>query len=103
MTYNTLNTLTPWPALLAQQLDRWQSLMLVTEAEVVLAHHGHAARAFQVKVRLEGDGSCLRSTASESTLEAALLTATHDLEHQIQLRDARFKGGKKSSGKLASG
>jgi hypothetical protein len=86
ITYTSRNTLVPWPALLAQQLDHWRSLTPIAEAEVVLQHKRTEARAFCVKVRLDVAGPALCTEVSDSTLEGALLLATRNLEHQIQAR-----------------
>jgi len=47
LTYTSLNTLVPWPAVLAQQLDHWHSLTAITTAEVILEHQRNDARAFR--------------------------------------------------------
>ena len=97
ITYTSLNAEVPWPALLAQQLERWHSLTTITAAEVVLEHQRDDARAFRVKVRLEVAGPGLRTEASDSTLEGALLMATRDLEHQIQARQTKPLGPGKNT------
>ena len=97
LTYTSLNTQVPWPALLAQQLDHWQSLTTITAAEVVLEHQRGDGQAFRVKVRLEVSGPGLRTEASDSTLEGALLLATRDLDHQIQSRKTKPLGQGKST------
>ena len=89
LTYTSLNAQVPWPALLAQQLDHWRSLTPITAAEVVLEHQRGDGQAFRVKVRLTVPGPGLRTAASDSTLEGALLVVTRDLEHQIQARKAK--------------
>lgn len=88
LTYTSLNTQAPWPALLTQQLDHWHSLTAITSAEIVLEHQRDSARAFHVKVRLDGPSPALHTNASDATLEGALLKATQDLERQIQARAA---------------
>ena len=92
LTYTSLNTQVPWPALLAQQLDHWHSLTTITAAEVILERQWGDGQAFRVKVRLEAPGPGLRTEASDSTLEGALLMATRDLEHQIQARQTKPVG-----------
>ena len=77
--------------MLAQHLDRWQSLTALTAAEVVLEQQRDRGRAFRVRVRLEVPGPCLRTEASDPTLERALLLATRNLEHQIQSRKTKPK------------
>jgi ribosome-associated translation inhibitor RaiA len=89
LTYSSLNTEAPWPALLTKQLNHWHSLATISSAEVVLEHQGDDARAFRVKVRLEVTGPGLRAEASDSTLEGALTGATLDLEQQIESRKAQ--------------
>jgi ribosome-associated translation inhibitor RaiA len=97
LAYNSLNAQVPWPALLAQQLDHWHSLTTITTAEVVLEHQRDDARAHRVKVQLEVPRPGLRTEASDSTLEGALLMATRDLEHQIQARKTKPLGRGKST------
>ena len=89
LTYSSLNAEAPWPALLTEQLAHWRSLATITAAEVVLEHQRDHARAFRVKVRLEVPGPGLLTEARDSTLEGALLMATHDLERQIQARKSK--------------
>ncbi len=97
LTYTSLNTLVPWPALLAQQLDHWHSLTTITAAEIVLEHERDSSRAFRVKVRLEVPRADLRADASDATLEGALRKANTDLELQIQVGNAKPPGQGKST------
>lgn len=96
LTYTSLDTQAPWPALLTQQLEHWHTLTTITNAEIVLDLQRDSSRAFRVKVRLEGLTPGLRTTASDSTLEGALLKATQDLERQIQARQTKTLGQGKS-------
>ena len=97
MTYTSRNAQVPWPALLAQQLEHWHSLTTITAAEVVLDHQRADARAFRVKVSLEVAGAGLCTEATDATLEGALLSATRDLDHQIQARKTKPLGQGKST------
>lgn len=97
ITYTSLNVEVPWPALLAEQLDRWQSLTPITAAEVILEHQRNDALAFRVKVRLEVLGPGFRADASDATLEGALLLATRDLDTQIQARKVKSLAPAKST------
>lgn len=104
LTYTSRNTAAPWPALLTQQLVHWHTLTTITNAEIVLEHNRDSARAFRVKVRLDGVIPCFRSDVSDSTLEGALVKTTQDLERQIDLRNNPPPGhgkGTKQSGKRA--
>ncbi len=90
LTFDSRQAQGPWPPLLAQQLDYWQSLTTVVAAEVVLQHRGGGdGQAFRVKVRLEVTGAGLDAEACASTLEGALLLVTRDVEGQIQARDSK--------------
>jgi ribosome-associated translation inhibitor RaiA len=95
LTFNTREAQVPWPSLLTQQLERWQSLTTIAAAEVVLEQQRGNGRAFRVKVRLEVAGPGLNTEASDSTLEGALLLATRNLEHQIRGRKSKPLGQSK--------
>jgi ribosome-associated translation inhibitor RaiA len=92
-----------------EQLKHLHGLTAITSADVVLEHQREAKPAFRVQVRLEvpGQGAHAKATrhtrqaarlihgpalhaeARDNTLEAALLKATQDLEHQVQARKLR--------------
>jgi ribosome-associated translation inhibitor RaiA len=107
--YLTLNAQATWHRQVEEQLKYLHNLMRITAAEVVLEHKREAKPAFRVQVRLEVPGPglhpkstrhtrdaallvhgpALRAEARDNTLEAALLKATRDLEHQVQVRKLR--------------
>jgi hypothetical protein len=109
VSYLTLNAQATWHRQVEEQLKHLHSLTAITAAIVVLEHQREAKPAFRVQVRLEvpGPGAhakatrhtrrgallihgpALRSEARDNTLEAALLKATQDLEHQVQARHLR--------------
>ena len=107
--YLSLNAQATWHRQVEEQLKHLHSLTAITADEVVLEHQREAKPAFRVQVRLEVPGPgvhpkatrhtrqaalllhgpALRAEAKDNTLEAALLKATEDLEHQIQARQLR--------------
>jgi hypothetical protein len=107
--YLSLNAQATWHRQVEAQLQHLHSLTPITAAEVVLEHQREAKPAFRVQVRLEVPGPgvhtkairhtregarlihgpALRADARDNTLEAALLKATRDLEHQVQARQLR--------------
>jgi ribosome-associated translation inhibitor RaiA len=74
--------------LVEQHVDYWQRLTAVTATEVVLERQHQGRGAFRVWARLEVSGENLQVEAISSTLKAALLMASQDLEAQIQARKA---------------
>ena len=107
--YLSLNAQATWHRQVEEQLKHLHSLTAITAADVVLEHQREARPAFRVQVRLEVPGSgmhpkanrhtrqaallihgpALRAEARDNTLEAALLKATQDLEHQVQAHQLR--------------
>jgi len=107
--YLRLNAQADWHRHVEEQLGHLQTLTPITAADVVLEHQRENKPAFRVQVRLEVPGPgvhpkatrrtrqaglllhgpALHSEGRDSTLEAALLKATQDLEHQIQARKLR--------------
>src|SRR5512135_314159 len=107
--YLSLKAQATWHRQVEVQLQHLHSLTAITAAEVVLEHQREAQPAFRVQVRLEVPGPglhpkstrhtrdaallihgpALRAEARDNTLEAALLKATQDLEHQIQTHRLR--------------
>jgi len=107
--YLTLNAQATWHRQVEEQLKHLHSLTAITAAEVVLEHQLEAKPAFRVQVRLEVPGPGLHPKATrharqaallihgpvlqtegrDNTLEAALLKATQDLEHQVRSRQLR--------------
>lgn len=107
--YVTLNAQATWHRQVEEQLKHLHNLTAITAAEVVLEHQRETKPAFLVKIRLEVPGHGLHSKATrhtrdtelllhgptlqaearDNTLEAALLKATRDLEHQVQTRQLR--------------
>jgi ribosome-associated translation inhibitor RaiA len=107
--YLSLNAQVAWHRQVEEQLKHLHSLTAITSADVVLEHQREAKPAFRVQVRLEVPGPvphakatrhtrqgarlihgrALHAEASDNTLEAALLKATRDLEHQVQARELR--------------
>ena len=116
--YLSLNAQGTWHRQVEEQLQHLHSLTPITAAEVVLEHQRDAKPAFRVQLRLEvpGPGTHIKATrhtqqatlllhgralhaeARDNTLEAALLKATQDLEHQVQARNLRSL--KRSNSKL---
>ena len=113
--YLSLNAEAPWHRHVEEQLQHLHTLTPITAADVALEHQRETKPAFRVQVRLEvpGPGVHVKATrhtrqaglllhgpplhaeGRDSTLEAALLKATRDLEHQIQARKLRrLKRGK---------
>jgi ribosome-associated translation inhibitor RaiA len=105
-----------------EQLKHLHSLTVITAADVVLEHQPEAKPAFRVQVRLEVPssgphakatrhtqqatrllhGPALHAEARDNTLEAALLKATRDLEHQVQARKLRRQEQGKSKLQLSA-
>ena len=120
--YLSLNTRAAWHRHVEAQLKHLHSLTAITSADVVLEHQRQAKPAFRVQVRLEvpGPGAhagatrhtsqaallihgpALCAEASGNTLEAALLKATRDLEHQVQARQLRRRERGKSKLQLSA-
>jgi ribosome-associated translation inhibitor RaiA len=120
--YLSLNAQATWHRQVEVQLKHLHSLTAITSADVVLEHQPEAKPAFRVQVRLEvpgpGEhakatrhtrqatlrlhGPALHAEARDSTLEAALLKATRDLEHQVQARRLRRLGRGKSQLQLSA-
>ena len=74
---------------LEQQLERLQSLIPVTTAEVVLEHQREAAPGFSAHVHLAVPGPDIHAAASDHTLEAVRLKVTRNLTKQIERRKSR--------------
>jgi ribosome-associated translation inhibitor RaiA len=109
LSYIGLNAQSPWHQHVEEQLKHLHSLTAVNSAEVVLEHQREGKPAFRVQVRLEVPGTimhakatrharqaallfhgpALHAEARDNTVEAALLKATQDLEHQIQAHKLR--------------
>ncbi len=107
--YLSLNAQATWHRQVEEQLNHLHNLTEVTSADVILEHQREAKPAFRVQIRLEvpgprphGEatrhtrrvellvhGPALRAEARGNTLEAALLKATQDLEHQVKARQLR--------------
>lgn len=107
--YLSLNAQATWHRQVEKQLKHLHSLTAITSADVVLEHQHEAKPAFRVQVRLEVPGpgmhakdtrrkrkaiallhgTALHAEARDNTLEAALLKATQDLEHQVQAHQLR--------------
>ncbi len=104
-----------WHRQVEEQLKHIDSLTAITAAEVVLEYQGEAEPAFRVQVRLEVPGwgtlslpamgrqsalpiysPSLYAEAGGNTLEAALLKATQELEHQVKVSQLpRLKRGQR--------
>ncbi|MBI4325578.1 MAG: HPF/RaiA family ribosome-associated protein [Chloroflexi bacterium] len=76
-------------AWLEQQLERLQSLIPVTTAEVVLEQQRDSAPAFRAHVHLAVPGPDIHAAARDHTLEAAWLKVAKDVRQQIERREAR--------------
>jgi len=120
--YLSLNAQATWHRQVEEQFKHLHSLTPITAAEVVLEHQRAAKPAFRVQVRLEvpGPGAHFKDTrhtrqaalllhgralhaeARDNTLEAALLKATRDLEHQVQARKLRRQERGKSKLQLSA-
>jgi ribosome-associated translation inhibitor RaiA len=120
--YVGLNAQASWKRHVQEQLKRLHSLTAITAAQVVLEHQIETSPSFRVKVRLEvpGHGVHLKDTrhtreaallihgpalqaeARGNTLEAALLKAMQDLEHQVKARQLRRKERGKSQLQLSA-
>jgi ribosome-associated translation inhibitor RaiA len=120
--YLSLNAQAAWHHQVEEQIKHLQSLTAINSADVVLEHQKEAKPAFRVHVRLEVPGPVTRAGATrhtrraelllhgpalhaearDSTLEAALLKATQDLEHQVQARQLRRLGRGKSKLQLSA-
>ena len=119
--YLSLNAQATWHRQVEEQLKHLHSLTAITSADVVLEHQRAARPAFRVQVRLEVPGPgvhvkaprharqatllihgpALHAEARDNTLEAALLKATQDLEHQVQARQLRRRERGKSKLQLS--
>lgn len=120
--YLRLNAQATWPRQVEKQLQHLHSLTPITAAEVVLEHQRVIKPAFRVEVRLEVPGPgphtkaarhtraaarlipglALQAEARDHTLEAALLKATKDLEHQVLARQLRHLARGKSQLQLSA-
>lgn len=120
--YLSLNAQASWHRQVEEQLKHLHTLTPITAAEVVLEHQMETAPPFHVKVRLEVPGHGvhvkdtrhtreaallvhgpdLKAEARGNTLEAALLKATKDLEHQVKARQVRRKERGKSQLQLSA-
>jgi ribosome-associated translation inhibitor RaiA len=107
--YLSLNAQAAWHRQVEEQLKHLHSLTAINSADVVLEHQREAKPAFRVHLRLEVPGPvthakatrhtrqvelllhgpALHAEARDNTLEAALLKATQDLEHQLEARQLR--------------
>lgn len=76
-------------AWLEQQLEKLQSLIQITSAEVVLEHRRDAAPAYETHVHLAVPGPDIHATACDHTLEAAWLKVLKNLKRQIERRKTR--------------
>ena len=74
---------------LEQQLERLQSLIPVTTAEVVLERQQDNAPAFRAHVHLAVPGPDIHADARDHTLEAVWLKVTKKLRQQIERRKTR--------------
>jgi len=103
--YLSLNAQASWHCQVEEQLKHLHSLTPITAAEVVLEHQREAKPGFRVQVRLEVPGPvphakatrhtrqgarlihgpALHAEARDNTIEAALLKATRDLEHNTKI------------------
>ncbi len=84
-----LNASASLRAWLEQQLERLQSLIPVTTAEVVLEQQRDNAPAFRAHVHLAVPGPDIHAAARDHTLEAAWLKVTKNLRQQIERRKTR--------------
>ena len=85
---------------LEQQLERLQSLITVSSAEVVLEHQRDAAPAFGAHVHLAVPGPDIHATARDHTVQAAWLKVFKNLKGQIERRKARQRARLKSNQSL---
>ena len=74
---------------LEQQLERLQSLIPVTTAEVVLEHQREATPGFRAHVHLAVPGPDIHAAASDHTFQAAWLKVIKNLTKQIERRKSR--------------
>jgi ribosome-associated translation inhibitor RaiA len=101
--YLSLDAQATWHRQVEQQLKHLYGLTPIISAEVILEHQREVKPAFRVQIRLEVPGPgmhakathhtrqmaqlihgpALQAQARDNTLEAALLKATRDLEHQV--------------------
>jgi ribosome-associated translation inhibitor RaiA len=120
--YLSLNAHATWHRHVEEQLEHLHGLTPMTSAEVVLEHEREGKPSFRVSVQLEVPGPGAHATASRhtregalrvhgpalraeargSTLEAALLKATRDLERQVKARALRHKERGKSQLQLSA-
>src|SRR6266536_6452527 len=92
----SLNPRATWHRLVERQLNYLQSLTAMTAAQAVLVHLQDARPAFRLLVLLKVPGPDLHAEACDHTVEAALLKATQNLEHQIQARKTKRMERRKS-------
>ncbi len=76
-------------AWLEQQLERLQSLIPVTTAEIVLERERESAPAFRAQVHLAVPGPDIHAAARDHTLEAVWLKVVKSLRQQIERRKSR--------------
>lgn len=120
--YLSLNAQATWHRQVEEQLKHLHGLTAINSAEVVLEHQHETKPAFRVQVRLEVPGPspnakstrhtrkaelllhgpALHAEAKDNTLEAALLKATQDLEHQIKAHQLRHLERGKSKLQLSA-
>lgn len=120
--YLSVNAQAAWRRQVEEQLKHLHTLTAINSADVVLEHQKEAKPAFRVHVRLEVPGPATHSKATrhtrrvelllhgpalhaearDNTLEAALLKATQDLEHQVQAHELRRLGRGKSKLQLSA-
>ena len=74
---------------LEQQLERLQSLIPVTAAEVVLEHQRETTPGFRAHVHLAVPGPDIHAAASDHTFQAAWLKVIKNLTKQIERRKSR--------------
>ena len=74
---------------LEQQLERLQSLIPVTAAEVVLERQQDNAPAFRAHVHLAVPGPDIHADARDHTFQAAWLKVIKNLTKQIERRKSR--------------
>lgn len=74
---------------LEQHLERLQSLIPVTSAEVVLEHQRDAAPAFGARVHLAVPGPDIHAAAHDHTVQAAWLKVFKNLKGQIERRKTK--------------
>jgi ribosome-associated translation inhibitor RaiA len=76
-------------ARLEKQLERLQSLIPVSSAEVVLERELDSAPAFRAHVHLALPGPDIHATARDHTLEAVWLKVVKNLRQQMERRKTK--------------